>query len=432
MKLENIFKKIIEQNPIDISENDSIIFERRFILPISLVGALLSLFSLIANYLLNLDYNLHYLAYIAFVVYSIIFILTWKKKFTTFLKYFIIVITTVFVDFLWYFNNGANGPSLYLIVLMFSFLIFVFEGRALAILSVFIVLNLAVLFYIEYNNPNIVPDYVSHEQQVYDVYLSVIFFGVLVLIMMYVAKNSFYMAYVEAKNSDKLKTSFLENISHEIRTPLNAIIGFSNLMMEEDLPQETVDEYIKSIKVSNKSLLRLVDEILDVSLLENDKMKLIEEEVNLNEFLEKIYIKYKNKIEKENPNLNLLVIKPENDLFAVVDEKRLKQVFYNLLDNALKFTTSGSITFGVKERQNDLLFFVKDTGIGIDSKYHKLLFQRFYKVDGKKDVLYGGTGIGLYFCKKIVGLMKGDIWLESEPDKGSEFYFTIPKKLPSN
>jgi signal transduction histidine kinase len=301
-----------------------------------------------------------------------------------------------------------------------------FKGKSFAAFTVLIILNVAGLFYLEYNNPQIVSDYTSHKQQVYDVYLSVIFFGVLVFIMMYVAKSSFFMAYIEAKNSDKLKTSFLENISHEIRTPLNAIVGFSNLLMMGNISKETRDEYVKLIRQSNKSLLGLVDEILDVSLLENNEMKLIEERVNVNEFLQNLYDEYRKKIK---PDMELMVIKPEDDLIISGDEKRLNQVFVNLLDNAVKFTYEGKIVFGVKVMPSNLLFFVKDTGIGIETKYHKLLFERFYKVDNKKDVLYRGTGIGLYFCKKLVDLMKGKIWVESEVGKGSKFYFSIPKKV---
>lgn len=424
--MKNIIKKIVILNPIDISEKGSIVFERRFILPISLAGALLSLFSIFANSSIHLEHNLQLLAYLAFAVYLIIFLLTWEKKCITFSKYFIIIMTMVFIDFLWYFNNGANGPSLYLFVLLYSFLIFMFKGKSFAAFTVLIILNVAGLFYLEYNNPQIVSDYTSHKQQVYDVYLSVIFFGVLVFIMMYVAKSSFFMAYIEAKNSDKLKTSFLENISHEIRTPLNAIVGFSNLLMMGNISKETRDEYVKLIRQSNKSLLGLVDEILDVSLLENNEMKLIEERVNVNEFLQNLYDEYRKKIK---PDMELMVIKPEDDLIISGDEKRLNQVFVNLLDNAVKFTYEGKIVFGVKVMPSNLLFFVKDTGIGIETKYHKLLFERFYKVDNKKDVLYRGTGIGLYFCKKLVDLMKGKIWVESEVGKGSKFYFSIPKKV---
>ncbi len=426
--MKNIIKKLITLNPIDISDNGNIVFERRFILPVSMAGALLSLFSIIVNASLRLDYNLQLLAYVAFFLYLLIFILTWKNKLITFSKFFIIIMTMIFINFLWYYNNGANGPSLYLFVLLFSFLIFMFNGKSLLILSVVIILNIASLFYVEYNNPDLVADYTSHTQQVYDVYLSVIFFGVLVFIMMYVAKNSFFMAYIEAKNSDKLKTSFLENISHEIRTPLNAIVGFSNLLTTDNPDKETKDQYVESIRKSNKSLQSLVNEILDVSLLENNEMKLIEDTVNLNGFLEKIYSKYREKLQNEKPEIELLVIKPGNDLYAVIDEKRLRQVFNNLLDNAIKFTYHGKITFGVKETEKHLLFFVKDTGIGIDTKYHKLLFDRFYKIDDKSDVLYRGTGIGLYFCKKIIDLMKGKIWVESEVGKGARFYFLIPKK----
>ena len=174
----------------------------------------------------------------------------------------------------------------------------------------------------------------------------------------------------------------------------------------------------------------MVNDILDVSLLESNEIELNEDTVNVNNLLDALYLKYKDKLENAGSPVKLILKNPEKQLTVKGDQERLRQVISSLLDNAVKFTNNGSITFGAKEENDkNILFFVEDTGIGIDIKYHKLLFERFYKVEDKKDILFRGTGIGLYLCKRIIDMMQGKIWVESELGKGSCFYFIIPKNL---
>jgi signal transduction histidine kinase/ligand-binding sensor domain-containing protein len=233
----------------------------------------------------------------------------------------------------------------------------------------------------------------------------------------------------KAEESDRLKSSFLANMSHEIRTPLNAIVGFSMLLNNEALSMETRDQYLQIINVNTQSLLKLIEDILDISKIEAGQFTLHNEIFNLNSFmqllqtmfLEELRIQDKESIEFRCTN-NLADM-PILSVYAV--PIRFRQIWINLIGNAIKYTKEGKITYGFSISDHDIQFYVKDTGIGISKKDQKKIFNRFVKIEGT-DVLYRGTGIGLSIVKSIVVMMKGKIWVESEINEGSCFYFTLP------
>jgi len=236
----------------------------------------------------------------------------------------------------------------------------------------------------------------------------------------------------KAEESDSLKSAFLTNMSHELRTPLNAIIGFSGLMIDSGLDDETTAN-LKIILSSGQHLLSLVEEILDISMIETGQLKINYESVGINEILREVKnIILGEKLKEDKTEIDLIVnLDPEEaDTYTFTDKRKLKQVLINLLKNSLKFTERGYIEFGfleiVKAGKKYGKFFVKDTGIGIDKKYHNVIFNIFRQVDDTNTRKYGGTGIGLSIAKRIVEMLGGEIWLESEPGKGSVFYFTIP------
>lgn len=236
----------------------------------------------------------------------------------------------------------------------------------------------------------------------------------------------------KAEESDRLKSAFLTNMSHELRTPLNAIIGFSGLMIDAGSDKETIS-YLKIITSSGQHLLGLVEEILDISMIETEQLKMNYEKVGINTLLYDVKNIIRGEILKENKTEIELVLNlnpDESDHFIFTDSRKLKQVLINLLKNSLKFTDVGYIEFGFTEiekaNSNYLKFYVKDTGIGIEKKYHDVIFNIFRQIDDTHTRKYGGTGIGLSIARKIIEMLGGEIWVESEPGKGSVFYFTIP------
>lgn len=236
----------------------------------------------------------------------------------------------------------------------------------------------------------------------------------------------------KVEESDRLKTAFLTNMSHELRTPLNAIIGFSSLMIESCQDEETISNS-KIILNSGQHLLSLVQDILDTSIIETGQIKINYEKTDIFSLLNEVRNIILGERIKENKSeidvrLNLEKNITRKDIFT--DSRKLKQVLINLLKNALKFTTEGYIEFGFSEiagyNSSFLKFYVKDTGIGIDPKYHDVIFKVFRQIDDTYTRKFGGTGIGLSIAKKIVEKLGGKIWVESEKGKGSVFNFTIP------
>jgi signal transduction histidine kinase/ActR/RegA family two-component response regulator len=243
-----------------------------------------------------------------------------------------------------------------------------------------------------------------------------------------VAEFEIIKAKERAEKAAKVKARFLSNMSHELRTPLNAIIGTSNILLQEDyLP--TQRESFDVLKHSSEHMLQLVNDILDLSKLEAGKMELEKIPFNLKEFMSRVTAPFQ---KSGKPGLDLeLLVDPELDLEIISDETRLLQIMNNLLSNAVKFTENGKITVTAKVEKNinreiTVYFGVEDTGIGIPQQKIRQIFDSFTQADTETTRKYGGTGLGLAICKYLVVKMGGEINVESDPGKGSRFFFTAP------
>lgn len=230
----------------------------------------------------------------------------------------------------------------------------------------------------------------------------------------------------KVNESDQLKSAFLANLSHEIRTPINGILGFSDLMNKPGLNMAKMKSYAQIINSSSKNLLALLDDLLLMSKLETGQLKFSKNVVNLNALLDEIFCFFKPQTDTVPIKFNLYKGFDDNKSDIIIDDFRLRQVLDNLLINALKFTEQGSIDFGYEVVKDKIRFYVKDTGIGIKSEYHTLIFERFKQVNVDYLKNFKGIGIGLSICKDLVKLMNGEIGVYSEFGKGSEFFFTIP------
>ena len=232
----------------------------------------------------------------------------------------------------------------------------------------------------------------------------------------------------KAEESDQLKSAFLANMSHEIRTPLNSIIGFSELLGDSDFDQEQKNEFITAIIENGNSLLLIISDIMDFSMLESRQMKIRKEIISAQKLLNDIRRDFSKKASQKGIEIRFEQLLNETDVLIESDIYRITQIFNNLIGNALKFTSNGYIEIGYKLLGEMVEFHVKDTGIGIASEYHHTIFERFRQIDSAKTRKYGGNGLGLAISKNLVKLLGGDIWVKSEVDKYSEFYFTIPVK----
>ncbi len=235
----------------------------------------------------------------------------------------------------------------------------------------------------------------------------------------------------KAEDADRLKTAFLTNMSHEIRTPMNAILGFSYMLTDKESTDEAKAEYIKIIKGNGEVLMNLINDILDISLIESGQLKTKSRPFVLTELLDELKYFFAQEMEKSSKNSISLATdfdKLCGNLTVTTDKIRLRQILSNLLWNAVKFTNAGQITFGYRlSGSEELIFYVKDTGVGISPENHKLIFERFSKINTSIDsTTHTGTGLGLAISRELVTALGGNIWLDSIPEKGSTFYFTIP------
>ncbi len=234
-----------------------------------------------------------------------------------------------------------------------------------------------------------------------------------------------------AEEADMLKSNFLANMSHEIRTPMNGILGFAQLLQNDDLEREMQLRYIDIVCHNGAMLINLIDDIMDISKIEAGQLPLNKTEVNVDNLMFDLYtffneIKFKQ--EKEHINLRLVDLNEDQECIFFTDEQRLRQIMSNLIGNSIKFTEKGYVEFGYTNHKEEqfLRFFVRDSGIGIPPDKHSIIFERFRQIEEGSTRKYGGTGIGLFISKHIVDILGGRIWMESEVGKGSTFYFTLP------
>lgn len=230
----------------------------------------------------------------------------------------------------------------------------------------------------------------------------------------------------KAEESDRLKTAFLHNISHEIRTPMNAIIGFSTLLNDPELPEPDRRQFTDIIFQSSNQLLSIIDDILDIANFESGHVKMYPKEMDLNLSLRNLHEQFRLKENEYNIKINLSTGLPDEESIIVTDSTKLIEIISNLISNSIKFTRKGKIDFGYVLNTSFLEFFVRDTGIGISSEYIDKIFDRFYQVDAAVTRQYGGTGLGLSICKAYVELLGGKIWVNSKPEEGTLFKFTLP------
>lgn len=231
----------------------------------------------------------------------------------------------------------------------------------------------------------------------------------------------------KAEESDRLKSAFLANMSHEIRTPLNSIIGFAELLNDPDFDGEQKEEFIRTIVDNGNRLLVIISDIMDFSMLEANQMKIRNEVFSVRNLLNDLLIDFNKTADEKGIEIRVDHFVDGSDILIESDKYRIRQIFNNLIGNALKFTEKGYIEIGFKLRNEMIEFHVKDSGIGIAPEHHEAVFDRFRQVDLAKNRKYGGNGLGLAITKNLVKLLGGNIWIESEQNKYSDFFFTIPK-----
>ncbi len=238
-------------------------------------------------------------------------------------------------------------------------------------------------------------------------------------------------AKIEAEKSDLIKSLFLANMSHEIRTPMNSIIGFSDILLDENFDGINAKKFLKTINANAKHLEELLNNILDYAKIEAGELnlELLYERFSINELFEELSEIFS---DINNNAVKLTFEKRTNNEVIVSDYLRLKQVLYNLISNSIKFTEVGHIQIGARIKDNIVTFFVEDTGVGIHKDKLSIIFDKFVQVDATSKKRHTGAGLGLSIAKSIVNILGGNIWVDSTEKEGSTFFFTLPLEEKQN
>ncbi len=235
-----------------------------------------------------------------------------------------------------------------------------------------------------------------------------------------------WVAKEKAEESDRLKSAFLANMSHEIRTPMNGILGFADLLKESQISDEQKKEYISIIEESGSRMLNTINDLIDISKIESGVVDIEYSEVFIESQMDYLYQFFKPEVEKKGLQLLYSGGEHNHDSIMITDKLKLSAILTNLIKNAIKYTFQGTIEFGYSLDREKIVFYIKDSGIGIDEDRRQAIFDRFVQAEMCISRPYEGAGLGLSISKAYVDMLGGDIWVESEKGKGSVFYFSLP------
>ncbi len=231
----------------------------------------------------------------------------------------------------------------------------------------------------------------------------------------------------QAEESNKQKTAFIHNISHEVRTPMNGIIGFSELLNDPNLTKNEQIEYAQIVMTSSKQLIHIVEDIIEISRLQTGQVKVDLQKTNINKILQSIYSDFISKAKEKNIEIKYTNHLIDNENLIMGDTGKIQKILYNLIDNAIKFTNKGSIEIScLLNLDNNLIFKIQDTGIGIKQEDQELIFRNFSQSEKEATKSYDGLGLGLSISKKNANLLGGDVTFTSVINEGSTFIFSMP------
>ena len=400
-------------------------FEDKLLLLANLSISIILIFVTISNFSLGLKMFLVISTLVGVFLYLSIYLYGRFISRGSVFYWVLCILTICYVDLLWFFNYGSNGSIMPLFIVIYAFLILVFNKKYFFLISILLYTNLFCLFLVEFRFHTEIGSYTNLESRLIDNYVGIVICLLVIYSFTSAIKKNYIHEFERAKMSDQLKSSFLANMSHEIRTPLNAIVGFSSLISDPEIPESNKVFFEGQIQRNSDYLLNLIEDIIDVSKIESNQLTVKIQEVDVLPMIKQIAQSFQMSVPPEK-NVKVVSNISLPKLVVKVDQIRLEQVLRNLLSNAVKFTEKGTIEIDCQKDNDFYTFSVRDTGIGIHTDHQQVIFDRFMKIENSKQHLYRGTGIGLFLSSQLVELFGGKIWVESEEGKGSNFYFTIP------
>jgi signal transduction histidine kinase/CheY-like chemotaxis protein len=411
-----------------IGNSEQFPIEHRLLSGSCAISIVLALAVLLNNLALGLNTFLNVIIGFSFIYFCLLYYLTRVKGYYLIPVWGLILFFIVFIPPAWFLNSGLLGSTAFIFINIIVTCLVITRGKSRIIVAVLLIAEMFAVIIFEFFRPDLVVPYVSRQQQIVDLILTLAFSLVMMVVIIIFVMNNYEDEKRKADESNKLKSFFLANISHEIRTPMNSILGFSGLLREGSLPDEEKLHYIDIIHKSGRHLLKLIDDIIDLARIESDQVTINARPLSLDVLMGDLHDIFCLQVKDLKKNIELVMKLPAGSGAGTIlaDEIRLRQVLMNLIGNAVKFTESGVVEFGYRITEaGSLLFYISDTGIGINHDHVSHIFQQFKQADNSHTRKYGGAGLGLSISKKLINLMGGDIWLESESGRGTTFYFDL-------
>jgi len=404
--------------------------ERYFISMITFLTAVVLILLIIFHFSLHLKTTPALLACSGTIILFACYYLARFRNYYIVPKIVMTILGLVMFDIIWYTDYLSSGPILFFTFIYAGLVTWFWSGKWLMVFLAYFFVNLAFMGYIDANAGDMMFVYPSRALKSTDLFLTLFTLSVLFILLLYFIKTEFSRQKEKAIKSDNLKSSFLANMSHEIRTPMNSIIGFSQLL-ENETEEEKRELYLKIIQASGNNLLRLIDDIIDLSKIESGNLEVKMSGVSIRSLFLELNDMYTLELKKrQKDRVQLEFSLPNGDLAVKTDLLRLRQILSNLMSNAVKFTSQGVIRITCEKIRQELVFRISDTGVGIPPEDQSRIFDRFIKFD-YQDMNQEGSGIGLSIVQKLVKALNGRIWFTSTVGLGSDFYFSLPY-VPEN
>ncbi|WP_075590783.1 sensor histidine kinase [Labilibacter marinus] len=383
--------------------------------------------SLLVNLCISVSVKLIYFDIVAIVVFSLAYYLSNKLINLRFLRIFFIIAANILICISWLISEGSSGPTIVLYVALFSIIIFISEGREFLFFTATTAMGITAMYVIEYLYPEILLPYGTPKDKIiYSISVVTLILSFEIPLLIY-ARSILYRERDEAIENAENKAYLLANMSHEIRTPMNAILGFTELLSDPQIEKDESKSYLEIVNQNSRILMNLLNNVINVSKLNSDKIQAYYSIGNANNILKHTYetlntFKINSGIEFRYEQIS------EHKAEFEVDENLLFQILLNLGYNALKFTQKGSVVFSATRRDKYITFSVKDTGVGIPKKQQPCIFNSYEQADNNKVIRTAniGAGLGLSISKRITDLLDGEIWFNSKEGRGSQFFVRLP------
>ncbi|MBI9034285.1 MAG: hypothetical protein JEZ03_07430 [Bacteroidales bacterium] len=406
--------------------------EHHFFNSMAFIGFITFVLATISNIWLGLQTELVLLTLFASCFYFVLYYFGRFRRIYHSLVWVLIAGSLLLFSIMFFFNGGSTGPIFIVLIVSSAFFMFILNDYSRYIFIGVITINSVILFLAEMYYSEYIIYYNSKIQNLLDVNITYIMAYSALFYIIYYARYHYELEKQNALKVEKIKSTFLTSMSHEIRTPMNAILGYSQLLEETDVSIDDKKEYLSNINSNGKLLITLMDNVLDYTEIASGELKIQFSEFDLNQIIRDVYDISMNEINQEkSEKIKLNVHIPKNKpLMIKSDIIRMRQIIENLVNNAIKFTESGTVDFGYDvDFFGNLTLFVRDTGVGISSHEQHYVFDSFRKVNFINDHYRQGIGLGLAITGKLVEALGGEIAIQSKENEGTRIKVQFPKKI---